>query len=415
MEASTSMPISQEKFQAVARPLLDAHTMPPEVYWSPEVFERELEEIWFKEWVCVGRTDDIPNAGDYFTRTLVSEPLIIVRDGEGQIRAHLNVCRHRGCQIVAPPEEGPVNEYGIPFPAPESGNVKSFRCPYHGWMYGLSGELRGTPDFNDTHDFDKRDYSLASIRVETWNNFIFVNLDDDAAPFADRVKDMDKWDFHLYDPAGMATVARYDRPIECNWKVFVENGAEEYHLPWVHPGLQDVAPMKGWVAFRDITEEPWMLSVGQYPGVSYLESGETLFPARPGLADVRPEFDGLPILMVFPSLTLLFTADTMIWRMTVPEGPERSMMWHGICIPQESAELVKAGDQETIDKVAFLAQEIINVGTEDVRISEQQQRGVRSRRAMTGRYCKHESLAWVFDKRVAEKAYLENGSNGSAH
>jgi choline monooxygenase len=418
MEASARSPITREEFEAVAQPLLEASTMPPEVYWSPEIHDREMEQIWFKEWICVGRTEDIPEAGDYFTRTLATESIIIVRDGEGEIRAHLNVCRHRGCQIIGASADAPVNEYGIPFPPPESGNIKSFRCPYHGWMYALNGELRGTPDFKETRNFDKGDYSLASLRVDIWNNFIFVNLDENAAPFADGVRDMHKWDFDLYDPASMVTVARWDRSIDCNWKVFVENSAEEYHLPWVHPGLQDVTPMKGWRTFPEITEEGWMLIVGQYPGASVQENGELLFAPRPGLVDVRPEFDGLPLLMIFPSLTLMFTSDILLWRMTVPEGPERSMMWHGACIPKESADALAAGDAEAAEKVQILTSALEGVGNEDVMICERQQRGVRSRHAMSGRYSKHESLAWVFDKRVVEKAHLStpagDATNGNA-
>ncbi len=407
MGAGTRSPIAREQLEAVTRPLLDAATMPPEVYWSPDVYEQELERIWLKEWICVGRAEDVPNAGDYFTRTFASESIIVVRDGEGEIRAHLNVCRHRGCQLVGASPERPVNDYEIPYPPPETGNLKSFRCPYHGWMYGLNGELRGTPDFRETRDFDKRDYSLKQVRLEIWNGFVFVNLDDDATPFADRVSEMHKWDLDLYDPATMVTVARWDRTIEANWKVFVENSAEEYHLPWVHPGLQDVTPMKGWRTFPDITDEPWMLIVGQYPGASVGPGGGLLFEARPGLVDARPEFDGQPLLMIFPSLTLMFMPDFMLWRMTVPMGPERAEMWHGACIPKAAAEALAAGDAETAEKVKTLCKAVEGVGDEDIAICERQQKGVRSRGAMSGRYSKHESLAWVFDKRVVERAYLD--------
>jgi phenylpropionate dioxygenase-like ring-hydroxylating dioxygenase large terminal subunit len=416
MEAGARTPISADQLDALTRPLLEAGTMPPEVYWSPEIYEREIQEIWFKEWICVGRAEDIPNPGDWFTRTLISEPIIVVRDGEGEIRAHLNVCRHRGCQIVGAGDSGePEFDYGAPYPAPERGTAKSFRCPYHGWLFGLNGELRGTPDFKETRNFDKAEYGLASLKVELWNNFILVNLDPEATPFGDRVKDMAKWDLDLYDPASMVTVARWDRPVECNWKVFVENSVEFYHGPWVHPGLQEIAPMKGWVAFEDITEEPWMLLVGQFPGLSYTESGETLFPPRPGLVDARPEFDGLPIVYIFPSIALVITCDTLTWRMTVPTGPESCEFWYGFCIPPESAEALAAGDKDVSEKVHYAVQEVLGINNEDAGISVKQQRGVRARSATAGRYCKHEPLVWVFDKEVAKKAYGANGGgNGTA-
>ena len=364
---------------------------------------------------CVGRTEDVAEAGDYFVRTFASESIIVVRDGEGQIRAHLNVCRHRGCQLVSQAEEAPINEYGIPYAPPEAGNLKSFRCPYHGWMYALTGELRGTPDFRETRDFDKKDYSLKAVNLEVWNGFIFINLDADAiAVRRPRERDV-QVGLRPRRPATMTTVARWDRTIEANWKVFVENSAEEYHLPWVHPGLQDVTPMKGWRTFPEITDEAWMLIVGQYPGASVGPNGGLLFEARPGLADVRPEFDGQPLLMIFPSLTLMFMPDFMLWRMTVPLGPERSEMWHGACIPQAAAEALAAGDEEMADKVRTLCKAVEGVGDEDIAICERQQRGVRSRNAMSGRYSKHESLAWVFDKRVVERAYLTAPTNGNGN
>ncbi|MEA2178942.1 MAG: hypothetical protein QOF29_3858 [bacterium] len=388
--------IPREQLEAVERPTLEAHTLPPKVYWSPEILELELEHVFFKEWLCVGRVEDIPNPGDFYTRTLATESLIVVRDADGEIRCHLNVCRHRGCEIIS-----------------GSGTVKTFRCPYHGWMYSLDGELRATPDFKETLNFDKKDYGLHTARVEIWNNFIMVNLDPDATPFAGLVSEMDNWGFDKYDTSSFTTIATFDRTVACNWKVYVENGAEEYHIPWVHPTLQDFAPMKGWADYPDLTDEPWMLMVGLFPGLSWGKDGGTLFPSRPGVAELAPEFSGTPIVMVFPSLTLLLSDDTMVWRQTVPDGPERSTLWFGVCVPQETADALAAGDEDVRAKVDFYVSEVHRLSDEDQGIAEAQQRGVRSRRATQGRYCKHEPLAWLFDKRVAQKAYLRNHA-GSA-
>jgi phenylpropionate dioxygenase-like ring-hydroxylating dioxygenase large terminal subunit len=381
--------ISPEQLESVTRPHLEAWTMPPRVYWSQEILDLEFDRVFAKEWICVGRVEDIPNPGDFFTRTIVTEPLIVVRDGEGEIRAHVNVCRHRGCEIV----EG-------------SGQVKAFRCPYHGWMYGLNGELRATPDFQETKNFDKRDYGLHQAKVEVWNNLIFVNLDPDATPLASRITEIDDWGLDKYDLESFVTVSRFEIPAKCNWKIYIENGAEEYHIPWIHPGLQDAAPMKGWMAFKDLTEEPWMLIVAQYPGVSWGPNGEMVFDPQPGVADLAPEYDGLPILMIFPNLTLLLTADTLVWRTMMPVSPEETSLWFGVCIPRANAERYFAGDAETREKVDFVVRELRDVTAEDVGISERQQRGIRSRLATQGRFGKHESLAWLFDKRLAEKAYL---------
>src|SRR5262249_28475279 len=159
------------------------------------------------EWICVGRVEDVPQPGDYLARSIATEPIMVVRDAEDDIRAYLNVCRHRGCQIVS--SEGGGNDFDIPYPAPASGKTKAFRCPYHGWLYSLNGELRATPEFQETRDFDKREHGLQALRVEIWNNFILVNFDRDAGSFADRVSEMDKWEFYKYDPSGLVTVARF--------------------------------------------------------------------------------------------------------------------------------------------------------------------------------------------------------------
>jgi hypothetical protein len=158
-----------------------------------------------------------------------------------------------------------------------------------------------------------------------------------------------------------------------------------------------------------------MLLVGQFPGLSYTESGETLFPPSPGLVDVRPEYDGLPIVYIFPSLALVITCDTLTWRMTVPTGPESCVLWYGFCIPRESAEALAAGDEDVAEKVRYGVEQVLAINNEDAGISVQQQRGVRARSALAGRYCKHEPLVWVFDREVAKKAYggIDAG-NGAA-
>ncbi len=424
MKTKSRNPLREQELEAVERPLLDACTLPPESYWSPEVFARESEEIWFKEWICVGRVEAIPDAGDFFTRTVITEPIIVVRDGEGEIHAHLNVCRHRGCELVGPDarfEDGDapaeVNEHGLPYPAPTSGTVKSFRCPYHGWMYGLGGELRATPDFKEGPSFNKRDYSLIPLKVTVWNGFIFVNFDQDAGPLEDRVSEMSKWGFERYDAGTMVQVATWDRPIDCNWKVYIENSLEAYHVPFVHLGLRDLTPLKGWKQFTDLTEQQWMLVVGQFPGMSYSDAGDTMFTPRPGLADAHPEYDGLPILVLFPGMLLILTCDTMVWRMCVPVGPEESVMWQGLCIPADGAEALRAGDPATEKKVRDLCEMMLSINTEDKTISEKMQRGVRSRTARQGRFTKHEALVQQFNKLVIDRAYddarLGNGANGN--
>ena len=369
---------------------LEAATLPPEAYWSEELYQRELETIFFKEWLCVGRVEDVANPGDFFTYDVASEPLIIVRDHEGVIHAHLNVCRHRACPVV----EG-------------SGNTPAFKCPYHGWMYGLAGDLRGAPEFRYTKNFNKAEYPLVSAQVETWEGFIMVNLDPDAAAFAPRVSESSKFGAEKYHMGDQLTIKTWHHRLNCNWKAWIENSIEEYHIPWVHAAtFQPVSPMKGWVDFPDITDQPWIVMVGQFPGFSMSNTGEARFPVSPDTADLPPEYDGVPIWVVYPAFGMLNTVDSTLYYTVHPAGPERCDLRLGLTLPRESVEAIAAGDPEAKEAADEYIANCEAFLVEDNTITEKQHTGLRSVKSRTGRYSKHEILAWKFDKWVAERAYL---------
>jgi choline monooxygenase len=138
-----------QHYEAVRRPLLEAETLPVWCYTSPAFYRREVERIWRKVWNFLGSADQIPNPGDYFTVTFAGTPLIILRDQDGAVRAYVNSCRHRGCELLE----------GV-------GNSKLIVCPYHSWSYELDGHLRGAPDMDKTKGFEKSDNSLIPIRTE---------------------------------------------------------------------------------------------------------------------------------------------------------------------------------------------------------------------------------------------------------
>lgn len=391
MTATKSAPlISPEALEALSRPPLEASTLPPECYWSPALYEAEAEAIFRKEWLCLGRVEDVPAPGDFFTASIVGEPIVVVRDGDGEIRAHLNVCRHRGCQLV----EG-------------SGSVKSFRCPYHGWMYGLDGTLRGTPDFSETRNFDKADYPLHAVRTEVWEGFVMVNLDPAATPYAERVSETTRWHRDKYGLADFVTTHRWDYDLACNWKIYVENAMEEYHVPWVHAEtFQPITPMKGWIEFPDISDQPWILMVGQFPGFTLSDSGDALLPVTPTMADVPPDFDGMPIWLSYPSFAVLPVLDCMLYYLMHPTGPERMALTICLCVPPAAAEAYKNGVEGPLKAgVEEYARNIPPFVDEDNKIAQMQQVGIRSRRATPGRFSKHEGIMWRFDRWVAAQAY----------
>lgn len=390
--------VGSEALAALRRPALEASTLPPECYRSEEAYRAEVERIFFKEWICVGRVEDVPRPGDFTSHAIVSEGVVVVRNGEGELRAHLNVCRHRGCELVS-----------------GSGSVKAFRCPYHGWMYGLNGELRGAPDFKETLHFDKADYSLHPIRLEQWNGFVMVNLDDAATPFRERVSDVTRWGLDKYGVEEQVTTHRWTYELDCNWKTYIENYIEEYHVPWVHADtLQPLTPMKRHVEFPDLSDQQWDLVVAQSPGLTLSDDGDANFAVSERIQEISPEYLGLPIWMCYPSFGVIPMLDCTLYYSLLPLGPERTELRIGMTLPREAAEAFAAGDEETCRVAAEYARNVESFVAEDNAICVQQQRGLRSRKADTGRFCKHEGLAWKFDNWVARTAYAPAANGNGA-
>src|ERR1700683_2575303 len=142
---------SEQKLRITRRPLLEASTLPPSCYTSNEWFQREVKDVFLKEWLCVGRVDQVAKPGDYFTLDLLSEPLVGGRDDDNEIRALSTICRHRAIEVVR-----------------GSGNRRSFQCPYHAWTYSLKGNLIGAPEMEQTIGFDRKQCKLPSLRTEVW-------------------------------------------------------------------------------------------------------------------------------------------------------------------------------------------------------------------------------------------------------
>jgi phenylpropionate dioxygenase-like ring-hydroxylating dioxygenase large terminal subunit len=152
---------SAQTYEAVRRPLLEAETLPPACYTSEEFFKREVETIFMREWNFIGRADYIAKSGDYYTVDFVGVPLLVMRGADGHVRAFVNSCRHRGAKV-----------------AQGEGNArKAIKCPYHGWVYGLDGELLGCAGMKATKNFDPADFPLLSVKTALWGGFIFINFD----------------------------------------------------------------------------------------------------------------------------------------------------------------------------------------------------------------------------------------------
>src|SRR5262249_3848899 len=135
-------------------------TLPARDYYAADIFDLEKERIFFRSWFCVGREEQIPEAGDYLVREMIDERVMVVRGEAGALRAFYNVCRHRGTRLC----EG------------DGKTGKAITCPYHAWSYALDGRLIGTPNVPELAGFDRSLYGLRSVGLVTWEGFVFVNL-----------------------------------------------------------------------------------------------------------------------------------------------------------------------------------------------------------------------------------------------
>ena len=197
----------------------EASTLPASWYRDPEILRRECDRVFARTWQLVGRAEQVASPGDYFTAEVAGEPLVVARGDDGTVRAFSNVCRHRA---------GPV--------ASGAGNRRAFRCGYHGWSYALDGRLQSTPEWEGVRNFDRASQSLPAMRVETWGPFVFVCLDTAAAALPAALGAIGRETAHL-PLARMRLVRTVDYEIACNWKVYVDNYVEGYHIPIVHPEL----------------------------------------------------------------------------------------------------------------------------------------------------------------------------------
>ena len=202
----------------VSVPFEQARAMPTSVYTSPDFLKRELKDIFSKDWFCVGRASSLKNPGDYLTLDLAEQPIMVLRDREGQLKAMSNVCLHRMSTLL----EG-------------RGKIRSIVCPYHAWTYNLDGSLRGAPAMTQNSGFCKEHYKLPQVRCEEWLGWVFITLNPDAKStseaFAKIEELVDDYDMTSY------TETFYETHLwDTNWKILAENFMESYHLPVCHAG-----------------------------------------------------------------------------------------------------------------------------------------------------------------------------------
>jgi choline monooxygenase len=209
-------------------PLSEASTIPAQFYVDARIADLEARTVFSQTWQLVGRVDQVEKPGEFVTANVAREPIVVVRGNDGVLRGFYNVCRHHAAAVVTE----------------ACGQTSLLHCPYHGWNYGLDGSLKGMPEFEGVKNFDRQKNGLVPVKTDTWEKFVFVNLDPKAAPLAKflgglvkRVAPLAVSKLHYFDSR------TYD--IHCNWKVFVDNYLDGgYHVPHLHKALSSVLDYK---------------------------------------------------------------------------------------------------------------------------------------------------------------------------
>ncbi len=300
-----SSPLTEAEIASVRREYRAASLLPKRAYHDPAIHDWEREHIVRKDWVLVGREEDAPEPGTYTLVELDGESLIVVRGQDRELRAFFNVCRHRGTAVA---EEA-------------CGKVVRFQCPYHAWIYDLEGHLVRAKHTDDLEDFSFERFGLAAVRLETWQGFVFVNLDRDAAPLANQLGDLvDHWS--RFDFRSLRAAKRVEYDVAANWKFVAENYSECYHCPGVHPQLNkltpydlggDFDPHGGW-------QGGWMELVDAAETMS-LDGGHGSKAGRPSMAGIT-ELDERRIYyyVLWPTTFLSIHPDYLLVHRLVPAG-----------------------------------------------------------------------------------------------
>jgi len=338
-----------------------AHTLASRFYIDPSILEIEKSKLFRSTWQLVGTLQHacgevngvkrtIADPETFFTAEVAGEPIVVVRDKQGTLRAFSNVCRHRA---------GPI--------AQGSGCKNVLRCGYHGWTYTLDGRLIGTPDVEGVEFFDRSTMGMVPLRLETWEEFLFVNFDAQAEPLVAFLGEIPR-QARGFQFNGLHSVERRDYVINCNWKVYVDNYLEGYHIPIAHPGLMRE------IDYAQYRTETFRYYSQQFAPIRAMkvDDGERLYAPGTGLQEAL-------YFWIFPNLMVNIYPDNVSTNLIVPISHDKTLTvfeWFF-----HEAESMQA--RERIRKAVEFSDE---VQQEDIGLCESVQRGLRSVTYDRGRY-----------------------------
>lgn len=367
-------------------------SLPSHYYTSAEILEREKDLIFAQEWFCAGREEELPAAGNHKVLEVAGESVLVVRTARGELRAHYNVCRHRGTRLCASPgdSEWNVNLAGGVMP---SGSI---RCPYHQWTYNLEGQLIGAPYLKDAEGFCKEDFSLYPVGVDTWGGFFFLNLNS-----KDALAEMH--DVRAQLGPAIQRVARYplaelraghsiSYDVAANWKILMENYNECYHCGGVHPELCEVVPDFKQAGGSNLD---WENGIPHREGAyTFTKTGTTNRAPFPGLsAEEKVRHKGE---LCFPNLMISLACDHVAAFLLWPLAPDRTRI---VCSFLFHPDEISKPAFDPSDAVEFW--DLVN--RQDWAICERVQKGVSSRVHKFGYYAPMEDPSLDIRNYVAKR------------
>jgi choline monooxygenase len=329
-------------------PLERASTIPSPWYFDPRIARLENERVFAGNWQVAGRADQVREKGQFFTVELGEEPMVVVRGEDGVLRAFYNVCRHHAAAVVTEP----------------SGCARQFRCPYHGWTYGNDGALKGMVEFEGVCDFDRSRNGLVPVPVDTWENFVFVNLARQAGPLKDFLGMVPE----LVRPLGLAESLKFfDRRVytlNCNWKVYVDNYLDGgYHVPHAHKGLSSVIEYTSYTIENFeracLQSSPLSSDAGSEASVASTRQGRAFY------------------LWLYPNFMINAYQGVMDTNLVLPLGVDKCAVVFDYYFADTSP-AAEARNQESI-RVSEVVQD------EDMAICDAVQKGLGSRAYLAGR------------------------------
>ncbi|MEZ0211773.1 MAG: aromatic ring-hydroxylating dioxygenase subunit alpha [Xanthobacteraceae bacterium] len=340
----------------------EAQCLPGGFYTNPEYFRYEVETFLSKEWHCLGRADEIPKPGDYFTTSLFDEPLLIVRGDDHNIRVLSNLCRHRGMPL-----------------AENSGSTRRFVCSYHAWSYGRAGELITAPRMRDK-GVTEENCSLPCFASEIWNGFIYANLDPEARPMTPRLDQLERL-LQNYETQRMKIVRTFEEEWQTNWKCLVENFMEAYHLSVVHPETLHPYTPTG-LSRKSMSDDAFTSYCANYP-----DTAASRGKGAPGLTEAERRRSTL--FCLFPTQIASQAATLLVSLSIQPLAVDRiRVRWT----------MSTYGDELTQDELETRIALWHEVNREDRQKLEKMQRALSSRHAPSGPLAPrdYEGTIWDF-------------------